>query len=152
KDAPGFVDVFNGDEGCAPELRMRVDALALHRAGLAARPLEDQVGPAFLGAPAGAVRLPDHLEEIRVLAAEPTAPGPGDLERFPVSAAGAGASAPLAPFGRAEPGCDPAVLLRDNQRNEVHYTARLFGTSLGQAAAEVRKRLAGWQLPPGYSW
>src|SRR5262249_20495275 len=39
-----------------------------------------------------------------------------------------------------------------NQRNLVHYTARLSGTSLGQATAEIRKRLAGWALPPGYSW
>jgi len=152
KDAPGFVDVFNGDEGCAPELRMRVDAPALHRAGLTAQQLEDQVGAAFLGEPAGAVRLPDHLEEIRVVSAWAESPRPGALERYPVSAASPGSSAPLATFGRAAPACDPAVLLRENQRNMVHYTARLSGTSLGEAAAEVRRRLSGWQLPPGYSW
>jgi multidrug efflux pump subunit AcrB len=34
----------------------------------------------------------------------------------------------------------------------VHVTARLSGTSLGTAVKAVRAKLAGWQLPVGYSW
>lgn len=44
------------------------------------------------------------------------------------------------------------MLLRENQRNMVHLTARLSGTSLGTAAADVRQRLQALQLPVGYTW
>ena len=43
-------------------------------------------------------------------------------------------------------------MLRHNQRNLVHLTARLSGISLGSAVEAVRARLAGWQLPVGYGW
>ena len=153
-DIPGLVDRFEGDEGCAPEVDLRVQPLQAGRQGLSATSIGDQLAGAFLGEVATQLRKPDHLEDVRVRVAQPTGdePPPQEaLERAQLTAAN-GAALPVRTVAEPERTCPPASLLRQNQRNMVHLTARLSGTSLGTAVAAVRKKLAGWQLPIGYSW
>jgi len=66
QDAHGIVDLFNGDEGCAPEVDLRVDALQAGRQGLPAATVGDQLSAAMLGQVATQLRKPDHLEDVRV--------------------------------------------------------------------------------------
>src|SRR6202012_4861530 len=68
KDVPGIVDLFDGDEGCAPELDLGVDPMAAGRQNLSAQTIADQLGAAFLGEVATQIRKPDHLEDVRVRA------------------------------------------------------------------------------------
>jgi multidrug efflux pump subunit AcrB len=124
------------------------------RQGLTAQAIADQVGGAFIGEVASQLRKPDHLEPVRVRVRQPTGdepPPPEILERTTLASA-AGAPLPLRAVVEPERGCPPSTLLRHNQRNMVHLTARLSGTSLGEAVRAVRARLSGWQLPVGYSW
>ncbi len=65
-DVPGFVDFFDGDEGCAPELRYVVNPLALARAGLTTSDVASQLAAAHLGVVATQVRRAERLEDIRV--------------------------------------------------------------------------------------
>ena len=62
-----------------------------------------------------------------------------------------GTSLPLGALASPERACRPAQLLRWDQRNGVHLTARLSGVSLGAAAHEVERRLQTLALPVGYS-
>jgi len=59
---------------------------------------------------------------------------------------------PMSALAAVERSCPPAALLRFNQRNLVHVTARLSGTDLGTAVAKVRERMRGLTMPVGYSW
>ncbi|HEY2031237.1 MAG TPA: efflux RND transporter permease subunit, partial [Myxococcales bacterium] len=72
KDIPGVVDLFDGNEGCAPELDLDVDPLAAGRQSLSSQVIADQLSAAFLGEVATQIRRPDHLEDVRVRAAGPS--------------------------------------------------------------------------------
>jgi multidrug efflux pump subunit AcrB len=138
---PGLVDLFNGDEGCAPELELRVDSQQAGRRGLSTSAIAEQLS------------APDHQIDDRVRSEPDPAP---DLPPPPEQLLAAqvttpdGALVPLRSLAETTRSCKPAALLRWNQRNEVHVTARLSGTSLGSAVKEVKKRTAGLQLPVGY--
>ncbi len=148
---PGLVDVFDGDEGCTPEQDLKVGQIRAGREGLTSAQIADQLGGDFLGEVATQLRRPDHLEDVRVRLAGPLEPPVSALASARLSS-GAGAVVPLPAVTDVAPACPPAKLLRENQRNYVHLTARLEGTSLGTAARAVRERLAGWRLPVGYDW
>jgi multidrug efflux pump subunit AcrB len=149
---PGLVDFFGGDEGCAPELALMVDGLQSGRLGLAAADIADQLSGNALGVVATQLRRPDHLEDVRVrLAATPARSATDALLRQPLVGA-QGERIPVGALARPEGRCAPAALLRDNQRNLVHLTARLSGVSLGDGVRAVRARLDGWKLPTGYTW
>ena len=150
QDAPGLVDLFDGDEGCAPELDLRVDPLQAGRQGLPAAAVGDQLSAAMLGQVAMQLRKPDHLEDVRVRLA--TLPETGQaLEGANILAAD-GRVLPVRALAEIVRSCPPAALLRFNQRNMVHVTSRLSGASLGSAVADVRSRLRGLSMSPGYSW
>jgi multidrug efflux pump subunit AcrB len=59
---------------------------------------------------------------------------------------------PVGALGTLSRSCPAAALLRYNQRNMVHVTARLSGTNLGTAVSAVRSRLGAVALPVGYTW
>ncbi len=154
KDAPGLVDLFNGDEGCAPELDLRIDALQAGRQGVDASSVGKQLAGAFLGEVATQLRRPDHLEGVRVRLDIPgggESAAPEALEEQRLTSA-QGALVPVRALARAERSCPAAALLRSNQRNMAHVTARLSGVSLGPAVDTVRARLKNFALPVGYTW
>ncbi len=154
RGTPGLVDFFDGDEGCAPETDLRVDSFAASRVGLATSSISDQLAAAFTGEVATQVRRSDRLEDVRVKLSgiDPLLPpSPASLEEARVLTA-SGTAVPVLALTKATRACPTAVLLRENQRNMVHLTARLSGTSLGTAAEEVRQRLKDLPLPVGYTW
>ena len=149
---PGLVDFFGGDEGCAPELALKVNGLQAGRTGLSAADLAEQLSGNSLGVVATQLRKPDHLEDVRVRLAEgPQGSAQDMLLRQPLVGP-QGERVPTASLVATERRCAPASLLRDNQRNLVHLTARLSGLSLGDGVRAVRARLDGWKLPTGYTW
>ncbi len=150
-DVPGLVDFFGGDEGCAPQIDLRVRANEAGRQGLGAAQIGDQLTGVFLGDVATQLRRPDHLVDVRVRVDAGELPPPAALRESTILG-NDGRSLPIASVAQEERSCPPAALLRFNQRNMVHVTARLSGTSLGTAVSAVRARLKGWQLPVGYAW
>ncbi|MFL5318737.1 MAG: efflux RND transporter permease subunit, partial [Myxococcaceae bacterium] len=150
-DVPGLVDLFNGDPGCAPERTLHVSPMLADRAGVTTADISDQLSGSFLGEVSTQLRKPDHLENVRVRLALPDSP---EMSAFNDARVvnGSGGVVPIAALGSFADGCAPAELLRDNQRNMAHVTARTSGVSLGQAATDVRARLKDLALPPGYRW
>lgn len=151
KDVPGLVDVFDGNEGCAPQFDVRVDSLTGGRQGLDARAVGDQLSGQYLGQVATQLRRPDRLVDVRVRLDPKQSPStPTTLGRsLLMTSAG---RVPLGSVSQVHRACPPAVLQRENQRFMAHITARLSGTDLGSAAAAVQQKLSGWQLPTGYAW
>lgn len=144
RGVPGLVDFFGGDEGCAPEVLRRVVPDLAARSGLDATAIADQLAASDLGEVATRVRRPDHLVDVRVRVAPE--------HKSEALVGREGAVIPGSSVLADQRACPPAVALRENGRNMVHLTARLEGASLGDAAAAVRARLAGWTLPEGYTW
>jgi multidrug efflux pump subunit AcrB len=154
RDTSGLVDFFDGDEGCAPETDLRVDSFAASRVGLSTLAISDQLAAGFSGEVATQVRRSDRLEDVRVRLAgiDPLLPPPSaTLEEARVTSP-SGTAVPVMALASSSRSCPKAVLLRENQRNMIHLTARLSGASLGSAASAVRGRLKDWQLPVGYTW
>ncbi|HYS11210.1 MAG TPA: efflux RND transporter permease subunit [Myxococcales bacterium] len=151
KEVPGLVDLFDGNEGCAPELDLRVDPLLAGRQGLPAQVVGDQLAGAFLGDVATQLRKPDHLEDVRVRLGADSSSRVA-LETAQVQSADGSATLPVRALGSLSRTCPSAALLRYNQRNMVHVTARLSGTDLGSAVNAVQSRLRGLALPVGYTW
>jgi multidrug efflux pump subunit AcrB len=150
KDLPGLVDLFGGDDGCAPELTLAVDGDRAARQGLTATTVADQLSGQFVGEVATELRRPDRLLPVRVR---------GLQRELDVAALGSasvinkdGQPLPAASLGRTVARCPRAVALRENGRNLVHVTARLSGVSLGNAATGVLGKLKGWKLPEGYGF
>ncbi|HEY3451900.1 MAG TPA: efflux RND transporter permease subunit [Myxococcales bacterium] len=152
RDVEGLVDFFDGDEGCTPELQLRVDALQAGRQGLSASEVARQLAGSSLGEVATQLRRPDHLEGVRVRASLEAGAAPAASFQQSAVLNPAGARVPALSLGQLERSCPTAQLLRENQRNLVHVTARLSRTSLGDALKAIRARLEGWELPVGYSW
>ena len=152
KDLPGLVDQFDGDEGCAPELDLRIDPLQAGRQGLSAAAVGDQLAGSFLGEVATKLRRPDHLEDVRVLLDAPAGPRGAEVLEAATVLGTDGNAVPVGALATLERSCPPAALLRYNQRNLVHVTARLSGVSLGAAVKAVTEKLRTLALPPGYSW
>ena len=147
----GWWTCSTGDEGCAPELNAAGGPARAGRQGLSRSELADQMGGAFLGEVAsqcggpttwsgpgaraaadGASRLPR-----RPRARHGCAPAPA--RSVPLRAVvGAGAGLPAARAAAREPA------------QQVHLTARLSGTSLGEAArrcgGEARRLAAPGRL------
>jgi multidrug efflux pump subunit AcrB len=151
---PGLVDYFDGNEGCTPETDLEVDSFAASRLGLSAATLAEQLAAANLGEVATQVRRSERLEDVRVrlTGVDPNLPPPpAALEQARVLSS-TGASVPVTAVARVSRSCPSAVLLRENQRNMLHLTARLSGVSLGTAASAVGGRLANLRPPVGYTW
>ena len=149
---PGLVDMFNGDEGCSPEIDVRVDPLQAGRQALNATTVGDQLSADFLGEVATQLRRPDHLEDVRLRLDLQSEALPKEALENARLVGTQGTPLPMRALAQLEKHCPPAALLRFNQRNMVHVTARLSGVSLGTAVGSVRERLRSWKLPLGYSW
>ncbi|TMA25196.1 MAG: efflux RND transporter permease subunit [Deltaproteobacteria bacterium] len=151
RDIPGLVDFFNGDEGCAPEIDLRVRPAEAGRQGLQAQQIGAQLAGAFLGEVATQIRRPDYLLDVRVRFDQADLLPSTTLKEASLLTSD-GRPLPVAAVAMEERQCPPAALLRFNQRNMVHLTARLSGVSLGTAVSRVRTALRGWDLPVGYTW
>jgi len=154
QDVEGLVDFFDGDEGCTPQLGLRVDPAQAGRQGLSAAEVGRQLSAASLGEIATALRRPDHLEDVRVRVDRPESAQTAPAASFQESAVmnPGGARIPALALGSLESACPGAQQLRENQRNMVHLTARLSHVSLGTALDSIRARLKGFEPPVGYSW
>ena len=148
---PGLTDIFNGNEGCSPERDLTLDPVQAGRQNLSAGSVGLQLASAYLGEVSTQLRRPDHLENIRVRQDSPEIMTPGDLSSARVMTSG-GTTLPVSAISTPTSVCPPASSLRENQRNYLHFTARLSNVSLGEATSSIRANLAGWVLPTGYSW
>jgi CzcA family heavy metal efflux pump len=151
EDVPGLEDLFDGDAGELPELRVTLDPLRLSRLGLTAETAGLQARAALFGADAGAVREPDRLVPIRVRLPDSVRYSPTVMGQVPI--VGPAGWAPLASLGTVEEARDPAELVRENLRPVVMVTGAVDPerSSLGEVMTAIRSRLAQTPRPPGVS-
>jgi multidrug efflux pump subunit AcrB len=145
---PSLVDFYDGVEAEVPVRAYRIDADAAMRAGLDATEIADDLTVALRGRIVGAVPRFDRLVPVRVRFPDAVRFDPDRLDASPLAVAGSPVS--LARFGAAAEETGAAVLRRENLRPTVIASADVEGSDLGGLTREVRRRLRGLELPPGY--
>jgi multidrug efflux pump subunit AcrB len=148
---PGLADLYDGDAGQLPELKVALDPARLARLGLSADDAALQARSALFGADAGAIREVDRLVPIRVRLPDSVRYAGSIIARLPI--VGPSGWAPLGSLGTVQDTSDPSELLRENQRPVVMVTGAVDPeqASLGGVMLQIRERLSRTALPPGVS-
>ena len=146
----GIVDYKQPQRG-NPELVIDVKpALAAH-VGLTVAQVSDQVQAGLLGDSTTDFRLSDRLIPIRVRYPDSFRGEENNIRQFPIVAANKQIVS-LQSLATISPLRGQNELLRENQRLMVVLTARLENRDLGSAIADVKKVLAGYKFPVGYTY
>jgi len=146
----GLVD-FKGPRRGNPELVINVDpALAAH-VGLTVDQVSQQVQSGLLGNSPTDFRMSDRLIPIRVRYPDAFRGQENNIRQFPILAANKQIVS-LESLETIVQERGQNELLRENQRMMVVLTARLKDRDLGSAMADVKKVLAGYKFPVGYTY
>jgi CzcA family heavy metal efflux pump len=144
----GLVDLYDGRERDAPEMRFVADRDSMARLGTTADDVSTELETALLGAEVGAIRRFDRLVGVRVRYPDPVRFDAREVLDLPFVARGAAAtfravSAPAA-------GASPSQLLHEALQPMVAVTADHEARDLGAVSDEVRRVVDAMKLPPGY--
>jgi CzcA family heavy metal efflux pump len=146
----GLVD-YKGPQRGNPELVINVNpALAAH-VGLTVAQVSDQLQAGLLGEASTDLRLSDRLIPIRIRYPDSFRGQENNIRQFPIVAANKQV-VPLNSLATIGPERGQNSLLRENQRLMIILTARLENRDLGSAIADVKKVLAGYKFPVGYTY
>jgi CzcA family heavy metal efflux pump len=145
----GLQDLFDGIHGNLPEVRVDLDPVRVARLGLTGEQVAAQARAALFGAPAGQVREPDRLVQIRARVPDSVRFSPDIAQTLPM--VGANGWAQLGSLGRVYDTADASELLRENLRPLVMVTGAvdLEKSNLGAVMSGIKSRVPSVKLPPG---
>ena len=145
---PSLVDFYDGIEDEVPIRDYRVDGDAAVRAGRNAADVASDLGVALRGEVVGSVPRFDRLVPVRVRFPDAVRFDPERLDAAPLAMGTA--IVPLSRFAAAANGTGPSLLRRENLVPTIIASADVEGSDLGGLTREVRRRLAGINVPAGY--
>ena len=149
RDVPGLVDLYEGVEGQAPELRLRIDGVAAAKVGKTAADVAAELDAALHGVIATIVRRPQRPIGVRVRYPDWARFDAERIAGLPVLF-GSGGITPISALAASEPREAQSVLVRESLRPAVILSADHEGRDLGSMVRDVRARLEGLELPEGY--
>jgi multidrug efflux pump subunit AcrB len=146
----GIVD-FKGPQRGNPELVVRIDSAQAAHVGLSVAQVSDQLQAGLLGDSTTDFRLSDRLIPIRVRYADSFRGQENSIRQFPIVAPNK-QIIPLEALASVSAARGQNELLRENQRLMVVLTARLESRDLGSVISDVKRVLAGYKFPIGYTY
>ncbi len=146
----GLVD-YKGPQRGNPELVINVDPALAGHVGLTVDQVSQQVQSGLLGNSSTDFRMSDRLIPIRVRYPDAFRGQESNIRQFPIIAANRQV-VPLQSLATIKQERGQNELLRENQRLMVVLTARLENRDLGGAITDVKKILAGYKFPVGYTY
>jgi CzcA family heavy metal efflux pump len=149
RETPGLVDLYPGFEGQAPELRFRIDAGAVARAGLTAADIAGDLDTSLHGVVASLLRRPDRPIGVRVRYPDNVRFDPERVAQLPILVGATGVTR-ISSLATPTQTSTDNLLVRESLRPAVILTADHEGRDLGSVVHDVQKRLRGLSLPPGY--
>ena len=149
QNVPGLVDLFGGVESATPNLLFRIDRDASARAGRTAQDVVDELQAVLGGLPAGSVRRGDRLSAFACATPTRSASTPTRCSTCHCSSA-ITTRYRSQPSRRRETSRHRVFLLHEGLQPVVIVTADHEHRDLGSVMNDVRARLAGLHLPPGY--
>jgi multidrug efflux pump subunit AcrB len=145
---PSLVDFYDGIEAEVPIHDYRVDGDAALRAGLSAADVASDLATALRGTVVGTVPRFDRLVPVRVRFPDAVRFDPERLDAAPLAVNRA--AVPIARFARSTTETAEGVLRRENLVPTIIASGDIEGGDLGGLTREVRRRLAGVNIPAGY--
>jgi CzcA family heavy metal efflux pump len=149
RDVPGLVDLYEGVEGLAPELRLRIDSAALARVGKSGADIAAELDIALHGVVASILRRPDRPIGVRVRYPDAVRFDPGQVTRLPLLVGNSGVVRVSAVAPASISGSE-TLLMRESLRPVVILEADHEQRDLGSIAADISARLRALSLPQGY--
>jgi CzcA family heavy metal efflux pump len=152
KKISGVVDTFNGVVVSGPAITFRIDPQRAARFGVTANDVANTVTTAMTGDPASAILQHGRLITVRVVLPAASRASLETLSGLLVRSATTGAQFRLDQVADVQYHEGQTEIERDGLRQSVAVTARLSGSDLGTAIAQIKAKLAREvKLPPGIS-
>jgi len=149
RQVPGLVDVTTTLEKPRPEIWLELDRTKLALAGLSAADVAGLLRSSFYGYEASKFRDAGKDFDIFVRLKPEFRTGYDDLQRIKVPTPD-GRTITLADLVTFTEEGGPVKIERINRERVVKVEASLYHTSLGDATAALRRKLASYEMPPGY--
>lgn len=150
KKVDGIVD-YKGPRSGNPELVITVNPALATRVGLTVDQVSQQMEDGLLGFSPTDLRMSDRLVPIRLRYPDSFRFEKTNIQQFPIVAANKQIVS-LQSLANIDQVRGQNELLRENQRLMVVLTARLEGRDLGTAIGDVKKVLANYKFPVGYTY
>jgi HAE1 family hydrophobic/amphiphilic exporter-1 len=157
-EVPGVVDVTSSLEQDKSEVRIQVDRARAMDVGVTTAQVVDTLGP-LVGGKAATTYEDEEGDayDVRVRLPELYRRNPAQLGRLTLLVTkpdGGRALIPLSDVAKVRMSISPAQIQRLDLRRQVTLAGNTDGVPLGDAIAEIRKRVERIGLPPGYliSW
>ncbi len=158
REVPGAVDIESSNKAAKPQLAVNVKRELASDLGIGIGQVAAALRPLLAGEAVGNWRGPDdQYYDVRVRLAQSDRARPEDVARVPLSsnqtdANGAPRMVTVREIASIEPGSGAQQINRKEQLREVLVTANVFNRAAGDAAQEIRTKLSGIPLPPGYRY
>ena len=154
---PGPVDLDSSLKAAKPTLEVRLDREAASDLGIGIAEVGGALRPLIAGEAISTWKAPDAENyDVRVRLPQEDRRTGADLERLYVARPGggegdgAGRMVALRQIAQFVPSTGPTQINRRDLQREVLVSANVYGRPAGDVAKEVREKLAGIELPPGY--
>ena len=156
REVRGAVDIESSDEAAKPQFAVVLKRELASDLGIGVAQLASTLRPLLAGQAVGNWRAPDdQYYDVQVRLAPSDRSRAADLARVPLASsqadpAGGPRMVALREIVEVQEGAGAQQINRKEQLREVLVTANVFDRPAGDAANEVKARLAGVALPPGY--
>jgi multidrug efflux pump len=154
KDVPGLVDLKDNYNPGRPEVEVEVDREKAALLWMSTAQIAGTVRAAISGAEASKYRVGEKEYKIRVRLREDQRLSPQDLENLHITfmnRQGRLLSIPLVSVATIRKTTSLGDIQRKDQKRVITITGDVQGRVSSEVLQEVRKRLAGLQLPDGYA-
>lgn len=150
REVPGTREVTSSLGERRPELVVRVHRDRAAAAGLSPAEVAAAVRTAVEGTVATRYRTGGREIDVRVRLQEGAVVRQADLENLLLTSA-YGTKVPLSQVAEIVEDCGPRSISREDQSRMVTVSAKLAGRDLGSVVRDVKAKVAGLALPPGYT-
>ena len=147
---PGLSDVRVSRDPGRPERVVEVDREKIARLGLSMADVASVVETNLAGTRATVLRRDGKEYDVFVRLAEGDRGELADIEQITLVAPG-GVTVPLASVARIAAARGPVIVERKDQERVIYVSGAIAGRDLGSVAADVRRALAGVEVPAGFA-
>ncbi|AHG89554.1 acriflavin resistance protein [Gemmatirosa kalamazoonensis] len=153
KEVPGAVDVGLSTKGQKPELNVELNRGVAGALGVTVGQIAQSLRPAFAGIKAGDWQDPSgQMRDVQVRLVPESRQRAADLRQLPLvvqSPSGALSTVPLGQVANVTQSVGPAIIDHLDREVVVSVEANTAGRASGDVSADIERRIAKMQLPPG---
>jgi len=150
EDTPGLVSPSISLEEAKPEILIKIDRKKAAYYGLTPVQVETELQAGLLGKVATRIRIKGEEINTRVKLEEDQTEFIEDIKSLSIKTP-LGTRVPLKEIANISYGLGPIRIDRENQVRTVAVGANAAGRTTGEVIRDLKKKLAGFALPPGYT-